>query len=267
MAIKRSAKSRSREESKQNTDVEVPVKKATAANKNEPVKSYKELIVEALISLNDRKGSSRPAVKKYIKEKYPSVGAAAGFDSYFNNAVKKGVELEEFKLPKGPSGTLKLIKKSDSSSEKAKTETRGRPRKTSPEPTKSNSTNSGLNHTFESNERSRGRPKANNNSSKARVEKPPKPKPRAVPSPTYKEMIISGIQQLNNGKGSSRSALKKFVRDRYKNEIKASSNFDHLFNSALKRGIESGDLHQPKGPSGIVKMLKRKKTNAVIKTV
>lgn len=268
MAIKRSTRSNLKEEEPaQKSEVEDTRKRSVAANKNEHAKSYKELIVEALISLDDRKGSSRPAVKKYIKEKYPSVGSAAGFDSYFNNAIKKGVELKEFEFPRGPSGTLKVVKKIDSSDEKGKVETRGRPRKAKSEGAKNTSTNPSSNPGPNLNEKSRGRPRTNNNNNKGKVEKPqPKPKSKAVPSPTYKEMIISGIQQLNNGKGSSRSALKKFVKDQYKNEIKASSNFDHLFNSALKKGIESGDLHQPKGPSGIVKVLKKKKTSTAIKT-
>ncbi|CAR28537.1 hypothetical protein ZYGR_0S01700 [Zygosaccharomyces rouxii] len=263
MAIKRSTKSNPNKESAQNSEVEDLRKKTTTAKKNEPAKSYKELVVEALISLDDRRGSSRPAVKKYIKEKYPSVGSVAAFDSYFNNAIKKGVELKEFELPKGPSGTLKLVKKIDSSDENGKVEIRRSSRQAKSEEAKKLSTNS--NST--ANEKSRGRPKPNNNNNKVKVEKPqPKTKSKVVPSPTYKEMIISGILQLNDGKGSSRSALKKFVKDQYKNEIKASSNFDHLFNSALRKGIESGDLHQPKGPSGIVKVLKKKKASTAIKT-
>lgn len=258
MAAKKSTNRQAKKESVKDSQLDESKKNDTTMKKNEPAKSYKELIVEALIALGDRKGSSRPAIKKYIKEKYPSVGSAGGFDSYFNNAIKKGIELKEFELPKGPSGTLKLNKKNEDTDGKRKVETRGRPRKGDTRESKKNETNP------ESNEKLGGKSKTDG---QKKVEKPQsKPKSKAAPSLTYKEMIVNGILQLNNGKGSSRPALKKFVRDQYKNEIKANSNFDHLFNSALKKGLESGDLHQPKGPSGVVKVIKKKKPDTVIKT-
>ncbi|AQZ10625.1 HHO1 (YPL127C) [Zygosaccharomyces parabailii] len=266
------------------------------AKKADVSKSYKELIAEALTALNDRKGSSRPAIKKYIKEYHPSVGAATGFDSYFNNAIKKGVEANEFSLPKGPSGALKLVKPPLETAEKLqiekteKTETKGRSPKTE---------NGVKSLEYKGNpeddpKQKRGRPRLSETSSKVagsadtkspeRIKKQeqsqPAEKPKSrrsknakaekgkpvkvekisktkLPQATYKEMITSGILHLNGGKGSSRSALKKFVRDQYKSSIKSGSNFDHLFNSAIKKGIESGDFLQPKGPSSVVKVIKK----------
>lgn len=55
---------------------------------------------------------------------------------------------------------------------------------------------------------------------------------------------------------SSRQALKKYVQSN--NDIKA-ANFDSLFNTALRKGVETGDFLQPKGPSGPVKLAKKEK--------
>ncbi|EGW29861.1 uncharacterized protein SPAPADRAFT_144325, partial [Spathaspora passalidarum NRRL Y-27907] len=53
-----------------------------------------------------------------------------------------------------------------------------------------------------------------------------------------------------------RQALKKYVQSN--NDIKT-ANFDALFNTALRKGVESGDFLQPKGPSGPVKAAKKEK--------
>lgn len=50
---------------------------------------------------------------------------------------------------------------------------------------------------------------------------------------------------------SSRQALKKYVQS---NNDTKTANFDALFNAALRKGVESGDFLQPKGPSGPVKL-------------
>jgi len=72
--------------------------------------TYKEMIKEAILALKDRNGSSRPALKKYIKANYKGVDTDR-FDSLFNAALKKGEASKEFTYPKGPSGTVKLAKK------------------------------------------------------------------------------------------------------------------------------------------------------------
>lgn len=83
-------------------------KPASKKVQDEPKKSFKELITEGLKELKSRKGTSRPALKKFIKEKYPTVAESSSFDHYFNSAIKRGVDAGEFDQPKGPSGTLKL---------------------------------------------------------------------------------------------------------------------------------------------------------------
>lgn len=69
-------------------------------------------------------------------------------------------------------------------------------------------------------------------------------------------MIKSAIATLKERNGSSRQALKKYVQSNY--DIKA-ANFDSLFNTALRKGVEVGDFLQPKGPSGPVKVAKKEK--------
>ena len=54
----------------------------------------------------------------------------------------------------------------------------------------------------------------------------------------------------------SRQALKKYIQSNFK-DLK---NFDTQFNNALRRGVERGEFTQPKGPSGPVKLNKKKET-------
>ncbi|KAJ8100475.1 putative histone h1 [Lipomyces tetrasporus] len=83
--------------------------------------------------------------------------------------------------------------------------------------------------------------------------------------PAYKDMIKEAVLQLKERNGSSRQALKKYIQNNFK--IKA-SNFETQFNAALKRGVQSGEFVQPKGPSGTVKLQKKEaKTTAEKKPV
>ncbi|GMM56882.1 histone H1 [Maudiozyma humilis] len=204
-----------------------------------PSKSYKELITEAAQALKSRKGVSRPALKKYIKDNHPSVGASASFDHYFNAAIKKGVDAGDFEQPKGPSGALKVVKKAASPAPAAKKVAKkaaAAPKKVA---------------------------KKTAAAPKKVAKKAAAPKKAAASSsaaPTYKEMIIKSILSINNGKGSSRLAVKKHMKGEYAKKISSTKNFDHLFNSTIKKAVESGDLAQPKGPSGIIKVLKKGKT-------
>ncbi|CAI4054336.1 hypothetical protein SUVZ_16G1600 [Saccharomyces uvarum] len=229
-------------------------KKSTAKKEEPSSKSYKELIAEGLAALKERKGSSRPALKKFIKENYPIVGSTSNFDLYFNNAIKKGVETGDFEQPKGPAGALKLAKKKSSEPKKEK--------ETSPKPKQTAAATAAAVTT----------PKAKAASKKQAPKKVVKKKTsptaasasaaaKKVTSPSslsYKEMILKSMPQLNDGKGSSRIVLKKYVKDTFSSKLKTSSNFDYLFNSAIKKCVENGELVQPKGPSGIIKINKKK---------
>ncbi|KAJ5472514.1 hypothetical protein N7530_006515 [Penicillium desertorum] len=74
--------------------------------------SYRDMIKDAIISLKERNGSSRQAIKKYVQSNNKiNVTSQSVFDSQFNKAIKAGVEKNEFTQPKGPSGPLKLAKK------------------------------------------------------------------------------------------------------------------------------------------------------------
>lgn len=74
------------------------------------------MITEAIVSLAERGGSSRQALKSFIKEKYP---VGENFDTQFNLAVKRGLETEFFSQPKGPAGSIRLVKKPKAESKKA----------------------------------------------------------------------------------------------------------------------------------------------------
>lgn len=231
---------------KEKSTSKAAIKKTTAKKEEASSKSYRELIIEGLTALKERKGSSRPALKKFIKENYPIVGSASNFDLYFNNAIRKGVEAGDFEQPKGPAGAVKLAKKKSPEVKKEK--------EVSPKPKQAATSVSAT------------ASKAKAASTKLAPKKVVKKKSPTVTakkasspsSLTYKEMILKSMPQLNDGKGSSRIVLKKYVKDTFSSKLKTSSNFDYLFNSAIKKCVENGELVQPKGPSGIIKLNKKK---------
>ncbi|EGP83557.1 uncharacterized protein MYCGRDRAFT_82615, partial [Zymoseptoria tritici IPO323] len=68
------------------------------------------MIKEAIISLKERSGSSRQALKKYVQANNSHLAGVtdASFTSNFNKALTKGAETGVFDRPKGPSGPVKL---------------------------------------------------------------------------------------------------------------------------------------------------------------
>ena len=64
---------------------------------------------EAILSLKERTGSSRQAIKKYITANYNI--DETRFNGQFNLAISRGVEAGDWTQPKGSSGPLKLAKK------------------------------------------------------------------------------------------------------------------------------------------------------------
>ncbi|KAK5961695.1 histone H1 PWA37_001068 [Arxiozyma heterogenica] len=230
-----------------------------------PSRSYKDLITDALIELKGgRKGTSRIALKKFVKESNPNLSSNSNFDHFFNLAIKKGVTDGIFEQPKGPSGTIKLVKKpasSDTSSSKKK-------KSTTSSSFSSSSSSSSSSSPSSSTPKSTKKVSKKTTTKTTIVKAPKKITKKTSTSSTsssssYKTMVIKGVISLNNGKGSSRVALKKFVKDLY---IKNSggkeppSNFDYNFNKTIKKAIDDGYLSQPKGPSGLVKILKKGKT-------
>jgi len=74
--------------------------------------TYQAMITDAIVARKDRYGSSRQALKKYVKANNTITVTDNMFDSLFNKALKVGVEKGIFEQPKGPSGGTKLAKKS-----------------------------------------------------------------------------------------------------------------------------------------------------------
>ena len=268
------------------TDAE-PKKKSESPSPATGGKTYRELITEGIIASNSRKGATRPALKKYIREHYKTVGESPQFDHYFNQALKKGVAAGEFKLPKGPSGTVKLAKrKSASPSPSAagskaskvtkpghKKGTTTAPAKKSSSPastarTKAKTTKTGTDDkakTKATKTKAKPKTKADVATASAKAKIRSKSKVRTSKSSssssssglTYREMIIRTILKLNRAKGASRIALKKEIKNQYADKLANIKNFDHYFNAALKKAVENGDLRQPKGPSGVIKVLRK----------
>ncbi|TEY87430.1 hypothetical protein BOTCAL_0002g00380 [Botryotinia calthae] len=73
--------------------------------------SYQDMIIDAIINLKERNGSSRIQLKKYLKANNKINAGDSMFDSLFNRALKNGVTKEVFIMPKGSSGTVKLAPK------------------------------------------------------------------------------------------------------------------------------------------------------------
>lgn len=73
--------------------------------------SYQDMIIDAIVTLKERNGSSRVALKKYIKANHKNIVDGKMFDSLFNRALKSGVEKGIFAQPRGASGGTKLAKK------------------------------------------------------------------------------------------------------------------------------------------------------------
>ena len=73
--------------------------------------------------------------------------------------------------------------------------------------------------------------------------------------PKYIDMITAGIAALKERNGSSRQAIVKYIKANYK----VGDNADVHIKMALKRGVTSGTLSQPKGTgaSGSFKVAKK----------
>jgi len=80
---------------------------------------YADMIKAALVNLKDRKGTSRQAISKYIKEHY-KVGQ--NVDTQLKLALKRGVEKGVLAHSKGTgaSGSFKLVKKDAAPAKKKK---------------------------------------------------------------------------------------------------------------------------------------------------
>merc|ERR1712036_25282 len=101
--------------------------------------SYQDMIKVAIMTLKERNGSSRQAIKKYIKANN-NLGNTTdnAFTAHINKALKTGVDSGVFAQPKGASGPVKLAKPSadkkpaaaTKTAEPKKTTTKAAPKKT-----------------------------------------------------------------------------------------------------------------------------------------
>lgn len=87
----------------------------------------------------------------------------------------------------------------------------------------------------------------------AAKKKPTKP----ADHPKYIDMIVAAIAALKERSGSSRQAIIKYIKANYK----VGENVGTHVKLALKRGVTSGTLSQPKGTgaSGSFKLVKKEK--------
>ncbi|CCK72227.1 histone H1 KNAG_0J01460 [Huiozyma naganishii CBS 8797] len=214
-----------------------------------PNKTYKELISEALKTLKSRKGVSRPALKKYIKEHNASMAKISTFDHYLNQAIKRGVDSGDFELPRGPSGTVRLVAKPKA------------PASATPAAKKVVKAKKPATVSTAAAAAAASKKKTAKKVVKAKKTAASAPASSSL-APTYREMIIKSVVSMNEGKGSSRTALKKHILDEYFAKSKEIKNFNSLFNNAVKKAVEDGYLSQPKGPAGVIKVLKKGKSFA-----
>merc|ERR1711881_184291 len=86
--------------------------------------SYQDMIKVAIMTLKERNGSSRQAIKKYIKANN-NLGNTTdnAFTAHINKALKTGVDSGVFAQPKGASGPVKLAKPSADKKPAAATKT------------------------------------------------------------------------------------------------------------------------------------------------
>ncbi|OBZ91927.1 Histone H1, partial [Choanephora cucurbitarum] len=73
--------------------------KKAASTKKADHPTYEAMITDAIAALKERKGSSRPAIKKYILANY-KVSPGSHFDSQIAAAIKRGHAKDVFSLPK-----------------------------------------------------------------------------------------------------------------------------------------------------------------------
>ena len=107
LRIEKSSQSRAKDSNQKNQPNSIMSQKKSAAPEHP---KYIDMIKAALTSLKDRKGTSRQAISKYIKEHY-KVGA--NVDTQLKLALKRAVAADVIAHSKGvgASGSFKLVKK------------------------------------------------------------------------------------------------------------------------------------------------------------
>lgn len=232
---------------------------AVSSAKKHVAPSYRDLIVTALKDLttpsNKRSGINRAQLKSSIKENNPALNDSVQFERYFKTALNKGVADGVFLQPKGPAGNIKLAKPAAPAPAPAPAPVPAK----KPVPTATTTSKKTITTTTPKKVVKKTTPPA----PKKVVKKTTPPANKKIAATSYKTMIIRGVDTLNGGKGSSRIALKKYLKEQIAiNKSTSGANFDYLVNKTIKKAVEDGYLSQPKGPSGLVKILKKGKAFA-----
>ena len=86
-----------------------PVKKVAKPRKPAAHPTYGEMIAKALMAIADKKGSSKPVIKKYILANF-KVEDSKATNTHLNLALKRGVAGGKLVTAKGHAGTFKAAK-------------------------------------------------------------------------------------------------------------------------------------------------------------
>ncbi|CAG8763320.1 12126_t:CDS:2 [Racocetra fulgida] len=73
--------------------------------------TFEKMIEEAILTLNERRGSSRQAIKKYLFDTYEELNNIPGTITRINTAIRNGVANGKFKYSKGPASRIGLVQK------------------------------------------------------------------------------------------------------------------------------------------------------------
>merc|ERR1719188_1351149 len=102
--------------------------------------TYSEMIVKAILAIKDRKGTSRPAIARWIQINCGKEGGSL-FNSYLRTALKKGMESGLFvegktkqrfrigTLPKAPKKKVASKKKKPAAKKKNSSKKKAEPKK------------------------------------------------------------------------------------------------------------------------------------------
>lgn len=178
------------------------------------------VIVESLLKMNHGRGSSRKAIKNYIRIRYPGIPV-----SIIKSRIQTGIKNCIFMEPHGSMGMIYLVtdpfEVRNSKSFRVSMERQGTKR------TQFGNTNKMLHISRRIN---------------------------------LREMIIQGITTINDGKGTSRNRLKEYVMEEFFFGMdEALDELDELLDDEINNCIDKGDLVEPDGPNGLIRISTLKK--------
>ncbi|GAB1602448.1 histone H1.0-B-like [Argonauta hians] len=95
---------------------------------------YKEMVKEAILYLNERNGSSRQAILKYIRNNFDINSTGKRMENHVKMTLVRGVTCGHFQQTKGvgANGSFKVIKKEQNSKRKDKSDSKTDSKETKP---------------------------------------------------------------------------------------------------------------------------------------